>query len=1567
MPPVAIAAIGAVAGAIYAAGAGMYPIIGLVVGWSIGSALGNMINPPKPPKTSFGLSGALAGSPRFSAGVLENTVSNELPIPVGYGKNKLAGNIIWQSEPGTVIKRLVVLAEGECDSISDVRINDIPIDELPGCSYNFYKGTSTQVVDSRATGKVYGLRYISYLALTLTASEKLKGGNPTVTGILKGLKVSVWNGSAWTTTKQYSNNPAACIRDFLINNRYAVGLDSLLLDSHFFSQVYNYANILLEGRANCKLDGKTLVSIGLDSTETTIGYNGFSGSNGYFLKIDSEIIKLGTKGATEYTSVTRGYQSTAAFHKDDSKITECYGFGFLAQRMDGSQWWKGGGYIYLQSAKFAVDVANIPASGILLVGNEKIQYTAWDATHRRFTVPSQGRGYSGTAITSHDINSLTSVISGEGLVNDSGVLEVVGLSTTDTEVKAKTLDGNFLKRDSYIKIDDEFIFYEEFDGALFKNCLRGQNNTTATEHQDEAVIKEYYKRFELDYVIDCKRPALDILNDMLATFGGYFIFSGSKLKLGVQKAMESAQDFTMDNILEGSFSYNYVSKNEKPNKLKVQYIDPSYNYTKIYTISEDRLDQEDKGEVNELEMALLGISRFNQASRMAEQYLDISKFNGIYSQFKVGIEAIHCEVGDIVTVSHDVPSWTKKEFQLLQASEEENDEMLLIFKEYNSSIFRDEQGSYVEVFDYGKPRNPYLPVANVTNVSAVEYNYYRDSELVNCVDTAWTPPGKEEMEYLDYYLIEVSIDGGEFRGVDTINAIETKYRLENCAINKTYQVRVKTVSINNVVSDGTISDTILVTGLGAILKHYEFQLLNGILSDELFKEWTNDYNVNYYRKVIALKTERDWSELESLYPTWEDLENAGVHYDKPLVATKESYVLTNIVKKELDYMEYSSDALAQAAYVTDAPAAKELDYMEYASDALARAAYVTDGAITAYGSDECSGGTPTASRDQGAPYEASSAFDDNTATFYYSGGATDWIQYQLAAGKVVQQYTIQARDTTGVAAPKDWTFKGSNNGSDWDTLDTVTNETAWANGEKRTFTFSNSTSYTFYRLDITASNGTYIQIAEIEMMEATTWELTAYSEDTIKEEGDYSLKGIAVITDSLNDTLTRTVDPTIDLSGINTFLFYIYASRTGSNIKVGLRNNTYGSDILSGGTASADSFYDAARNADKACDNNLTSYWQCSAGPPPYPHWWKYDLGDGNEKTVQKLRIKPFYTSSNAYIKDFKLQGSNNDSDWDDLLTDQVANANAWDDFTFSNSTAYRYYRIYATNNWVGNGWISVYEFEMMEKVTTEVTPNVTDAGQWQKVEVDISAVADADKDAIDGIIVTIMNADAENTFYIDDMATLLALQCYSEPTIKKQGDYSLKAIATTGSLNKALTRTVSPTIDLSNKDIIKFWVYSSRTGENIQLQIHDSGGTTTTHNIDIAVANAWQIEEWDISGVANADKDAINQIVIKILNADAEDIFYMDDIFGEGWDDFDLEAARQVTILSTKVTKGGGILKEYCRYKVNSADIWSDWIEMPAKVFCRYFQVKLELQVLDVNLDKIKVVGYNLYCIESF
>ena len=135
----------------------------------------------------------------------------------------------------------------------------------------------------------------------------------------------------------------------------------------------------------------------------------------------------------------------------------------------------------------------------------------------------------------------------------------------------------------------------------------------------------------------------------------------------------------------------------------------------------------------------------------------------------------------------------------------------------------------------------------------------------------------------------------------------------------------------------------------------------------------------------------------------------------------------------------------------------------------------------------------------------------------------------------------------------------------------------------------------------------------------------------------------------------------------------------------------YGSDFLTGGTASASSEWPGGGYvAAYAFDDNEATRW--SSADVAKPHWVKYDLGVGVSKTAAKLRLFNFIHQ----VKDFKLQGSNNDSDWDDILSETSTDAGAWQEWTFVNATAYRYYRILVTSGYAYNQ-SSIWEIELME------------------------------------------------------------------------------------------------------------------------------------------------------------------------------------------------------------------------------------------------------------------------------
>lgn len=97
-----------------------------------------------------------------------------------------------------------------------------------------------------------------------------------------------------------------------------------------------------------------------------------------------------------------------------------------------------------------------------------------------------------------------------------------------------------------------------------------------------------------------------------------------------------------------------------------------------------------------------------------------------------------------------------------------------------------------------------------------------------------------------------------------------------------------------------------------------------------------------------------------------------------------------------------------------------------------------------------------------------------------TGAGVDWLKLDTGGSYICIGYRVIQADTAG-RAPKNWTFQGSNDNSTWTTLDTRTNQTSWGNNEGRTFLFTNSTAYRYYRINISANNGdgTYVGFAEL--------------------------------------------------------------------------------------------------------------------------------------------------------------------------------------------------------------------------------------------------------------------------------------------------------------------------------------------------------------------------------------------------------------------------------------------------------------------------------------------------------
>lgn len=95
----------------------------------------------------------------------------------------------------------------------------------------------------------------------------------------------------------------------------------------------------------------------------------------------------------------------------------------------------------------------------------------------------------------------------------------------------------------------------------------------------------------------------------------------------------------------------------------------------------------------------------------------------------------------------------------------------------------------------------------------------------------------------------------------------------------------------------------------------------------------------------------------------------------------------------------------------------------------------------------------------------------NTKFFVGSYPAGFWAQLTFPSAKAVSKYTITSGNDLPDRDPKSWKLAGSNDGSNFVQLDLRSGETFPARNQTKIYSFNNTTPYKYYRLSVTANNG----------------------------------------------------------------------------------------------------------------------------------------------------------------------------------------------------------------------------------------------------------------------------------------------------------------------------------------------------------------------------------------------------------------------------------------------------------------------------------------------------------------
>jgi len=118
--------------------------------------------------------------------------------------------------------------------------------------------------------------------------------------------------------------------------------------------------------------------------------------------------------------------------------------------------------------------------------------------------------------------------------------------------------------------------------------------------------------------------------------------------------------------------------------------------------------------------------------------------------------------------------------------------------------------------------------------------------------------------------------------------------------------------------------------------------------------------------------------------------------------------------------------------------------------------------------------------------EIAKVMDGSTSTKYLTFHTSVYLTWKASSAVVMNSYAMTSANDFAGRDPKNFNLQGSTNGSTWTTLNSQSNQAFSARFQKKTYAFTNSTAYLYYRLNITANNGdtSCTQLAEWDLTQA---------------------------------------------------------------------------------------------------------------------------------------------------------------------------------------------------------------------------------------------------------------------------------------------------------------------------------------------------------------------------------------------------------------------------------------------------------------------------------------------------
>lgn len=362
------------------------------------------------------------------------------------------------------------------------------------------------------------------------------------------------------------------------------------------------------------------------------------------------------------------------------------------------------------------------------------------------------------------------------------------------------------------------------------------------------------KNYTLNLALDEQRSRLEWIQYMLNCCRSLLIYRAGKYSLFVEKADEVVQSYTPNDIHDLSIWFSPLS--EVPDIYRVTYIDPKNEWVKVNAEASLSPDSYLRKQPMVETLELMGVTTFDQASRLAWFYLNQSLTCQTYISFKTDRRALNRTVGDVIEVTDYVTEFQKKKFRIIKIEDEQNESIKLTCREYNESIYSEQRGASDPVINVTELTDPQQTPPEIVYVdNTQEYYILPDKTVVSnimldVIYTDWTYNKSFNVSYRkkgsDKWLFGGTFDDGTYKAV-----------IENMEIYETYIFRFQNMSKYGKFSAYTYSPEIYITGKNAA-PNMPFNFHGEEASGGFKLYWdVGEKDVDHYLLYLGSVTEKD--------------------------------------------------------------------------------------------------------------------------------------------------------------------------------------------------------------------------------------------------------------------------------------------------------------------------------------------------------------------------------------------------------------------------------------------------------------------------------------------------------------------------------------------------------------------------------------------------------------------------------------------------------------------------------------------------------------------------------------